>query len=1299
MEIYRIFVIFNFVVWTILAKFTEKKVSESTVVGSTVFELPRFNDNSLGYTLYEYADPAAYKHFLITPDGEVKLKSRLKYEIGKTNSILIVSVLRNKALKYGGTAHTVKVLIEDTNDNSPKFDKSIYYGHVEEGMSADTIVAGLEDCFATDKDSSGIAGYTIVEGNNNNEFRVESSKRGDIDLLVLKTNKKLDRDEMRLTPYLDLLIRVNDGGKGDAQKFETTVVRVTIKDKNDNPPVFLHVKWQNTVQENAQIMTSVMKVSASDNDEGQNSEIYYHFKETNDDFVINPATGVINVAAPLNEDVKNIFQLVVIAQDKAVLNPLTAEAYIKIQVLNVPKYPPTTTFGGRNSPPKFPKTKHLVTVRRDVPVMSTIFFVPATDTDPYGPLTILEYSLSGVHADMFHISRKSGVVTLSTSLKTLALNIVKLTVHVKDGAGERASMEVEIKIQSLDTNLHDPYFFPSTVSLSIPQSVNKNTEIGFTARAADRDGSNTDDGKVTYNIVDGSGVGRFLVGKESGKITTSVIFKEQQTYDLYIRAQDHGRYRRTGMLYVQIKVTANENVAPMMSHVMYNANVQENLPANTFVAAVFAKTLTSKKSAIYQLRNSRDITSLALDTNTGVITTTMPLSYEKTKYFSMEVSAFIEGQTESSNAVVSVTVINLNNNPPVFTRSSLTVNVAENSGHIPSLVCLFAIDKDGGDVTYSIESGNTGNVFSIDKNTGQLSVKNLDYETLDKYKLVVTATDGKQTTEATVNVNVVDTNDPPHFDRSLFLADLNENSVENTLVQTLGVTSETSGSHLCEWGTKGVTPQILSLFTLTTELRSCVVKVKLSDSVKWSKETTGYEFEVKAINKKNLNEQSSTMLKVKIRDTNDNKPIFAQQSYAVFLQGGSQISQSILQVSAHDGDDGSNGKISYDLEETADSNMFTLKPSGDIFVKSALSEGRKYSLTVNARDQGSPNSWKTSVKVSISVHPTSAQPLSFGDGMSSNEVTESLAINSKITTFSTSGDTNIEYSIVGGNSDGVFSMTLKNGELMLEKPLDAEKSSSLPLIIRATETTLPPKYAEKLFTVQVRDENDNTPVFALDKPDEEKKIFIDRFSPEGTIIQRVKAFDADSGVNGLVKYSVDGNAPVVISNDGIVSINADVQETIGTQFKYTIVATDSNTRNVKSAQLRVLAQVKAGTKPPVFNPTTFTASLDDNAAIGTELLTITTTENNPSSTTTFQVLSEDLAAHFCIDHNKVLYVQKPIDVDTLKETQFDLKVQMTHGYQTSLASVKVSLIDENDNFPVFEQTAMKEISVQEGSLG
>jgi len=144
---------------------------------------------------------------------------------------------------------------------------------------------------------------------------------------------------------------------------------------------------------------------------------------------------------------------------------------------------------------------------------------------------------------------------------------------------------------------------------------------------------------------------------------------------------------------------------------------------------------------------------------------------------------------------------------------------------------------------------------------GQLSVKNLDYETLNKYRLVILASDGKHSAEATVNVIVADTDDPPHFDRSIFLADITEDSAENTIVQTLGVTSETGGSHLCDWGTDGVTPEVLSLFTLTTELRSCVVKVRSSGTIKWRNDKPSFEFSVKAINKQNLNEQSSTTLK------------------------------------------------------------------------------------------------------------------------------------------------------------------------------------------------------------------------------------------------------------------------------------------------------------------------------------------------------------------------------------------------------------------------------------------------------
>lgn len=143
---------------------------------------------------------------------------------------------------------------------------------------------------------------------------------------------------------------------------------------------------------------------------------------------------------------------------------------------------------------------------------------------------------------------------------------------------------------------------------------------------------------------------------------------------------------------------------------------------------------------------------------------------------------------------------------------------------------------------------------------GQLSAKNLDYEAHHSYDLVIDASDGVHAVRASVNVIVSNTNDPPHFDHSVFTANVDEDAKENTVVKSLGITSDGSGSHICAWGAKGVTPEVISLFTLTTESRSCIVKVAKTGTLKWRKDRPGYNFAVRAINKNNRNQVSTAML-------------------------------------------------------------------------------------------------------------------------------------------------------------------------------------------------------------------------------------------------------------------------------------------------------------------------------------------------------------------------------------------------------------------------------------------------------
>lgn len=148
--------------------------------------------------------------------------------------------------------------------------------------------------------------------------------------------------------------------------------------------------------------------------------------------------------------------------------------------------------------------------------------------------------------------------------------------------------------------------------------------------------------------------------------------------------------------------------------------------------------------------------------------------------------------------------------------------------------------------------------------------------------------------------------------------------------------------------------------------------------------------------------------------------------------------------------------------------------------------------------------FKTTAKVYISVHGAGTEMLSFGDGTSSNTIPENLPLNSDV--MQVSGNSNdIQYSIVGGDFNDMFDIT-STGLILLQKGLDYETEKFYNVVVRATENVVPPKYLEKTFTVNVDDVNDNAPVFAVEKPDEKVEVFIDRFSPEGTIIHRVSLF-------------------------------------------------------------------------------------------------------------------------------------------------------------------------------------------------
>ena len=150
---------------------------------------------------------------------------------------------------------------------------------------------------------------------------------------------------------------------------------------------------------------------------------------------------------------------------------------------------------------------------------------------------------------------------------------------------------------------------------------------------------------------------------------------------------------------------------------------------------------------------------------------------------------------------------------------------------------------------------------------------------------------------------------------------------------------------------------------------------------------------------------------------------------------------------------------------------------------------------------GQPKPLQATTKLYISVLDKDAVLPKFPAAFTKKDVSENLALGA-IEKIAATG-ANLGYEIVGGNHDNCFTIS-NNGQMSLSKKLDYEKNKQYHLIIRSTETNYPPRYSETIYIANVQDENDNPPVFPVEDISKHKEIYIDQYSPEQTVVLKVK---------------------------------------------------------------------------------------------------------------------------------------------------------------------------------------------------
>lgn len=678
------------------------------------FPTPASNQKYTFFPAQDADSKAALTLFQISEQGVVTTTKPIDFETGEKNYYDLVAIRRNRGDKEGGTPSSIRITITDTNNFSPTFPANFYHGKVKEDSPANTIVMGLENCFAEDRDTVGTISYSISGGNEQGYFKAESATAGNRVFLVLKTTNNFDQLKRDVTPEVNLTVRANDG-----VRYGTTRVTVKIIDANNNPPVFDQNSYTATIGEDTPLLTSVLRVRATDQDEGTNGGVYYFLAVLSQYFSVDAITGVVKVVSQLPDQA--VVNLDVRAKDRGTPNN-EASVDVNININLISNYPlPDAPNRGVNTPPIFPEESYSANVREDLPRKAAILIIHAVDRDPPGNNRRIKYTLSGDSA--FAINEFSGVVTLNNQLNFANKNKYDLNVVATDqGASpQSATATLTIFVQEVDKNRHAPVFQSPTANkqqraVSVRENSPVLTKVGNSISATDADGSQRPEGQVAFSIASGSGLPYFKIDKNSGDLRTVTVLdtEKQAQYNLLIEARDKALYPLSSHLYMMITVTGEDDNNPDFSQPVYYANVPGKAPAKTFVTQIHA-TDKDGDSVSYSIENPGN--AFAIQADSGVISTRRMLDpANEERSFSLSVRA--ASRNKESQAQVIVTVISEENSPPTFVNLPYTATVPENLGRIESLLCLAAKDSQGKTVKYALVS-NTNGKFSVDEKSGK----------------------------------------------------------------------------------------------------------------------------------------------------------------------------------------------------------------------------------------------------------------------------------------------------------------------------------------------------------------------------------------------------------------------------------------------------------------------------------------------------------------------------------------------------------------------------------------------------
>ncbi|XP_032076289.1 LOW QUALITY PROTEIN: uncharacterized protein LOC116510750 [Thamnophis elegans] len=406
------------------------------------------------------------------------------------------------------------------------------------------------------------------------------------------------------------------------------------------------------------------------------------------------------------------------------------------------------------------------------------FLLPQAEDPDIGTNSLQNYHLSINKYFILAISKQDSLnkyaeLVLEKQLDHESESTVSLTLTALDGGNPAKTGTAKIQITVIDANDNPPVFSQKLYKVSLRENVSKGSTV-IQVKATDKDdGSN---GQINYffsNIADNVHQ-KFELEPHNGIITIreELDFEETEKYTMVVEARDGGGLVAHCNIEVNL-VDVNDN-APEVILASSSREIPENSPLGTLVALINIKDedLGDNGEVNCHLQNASPFRIVSAANSYYKLLTDGPLDRESTPAYNLTITATDKGMPPlSTQKTISLEISDINDNAPTFEKSSYTVYVAENNPASTSIFSIKAVDPDLGSnarITYSIltskiEALPLPSYLSINSESGTLySQRSFDYEQLREFEVQVKAEDGGSpplSSNATLRLFIQDQND------------------------------------------------------------------------------------------------------------------------------------------------------------------------------------------------------------------------------------------------------------------------------------------------------------------------------------------------------------------------------------------------------------------------------------------------------------------------------------------------------------------------------------------------------------